>query len=69
MAFTLQQIASLEAAIAEGVTEVRYQDKTVKYNSIDDMIKALNLMKQSLGLIDKSAGRVYMQTSKGLGGC
>ncbi len=65
MAFTTQQIEALEAAIAEGVTSVQYQDKKVTYASIDDMIKALNIMKQQLGVINKDAGRVYMQHSKG----
>lgn len=66
MAFTTQQIEALERAIAEGVTSVQYQDKKVTYASIDDMIKALNLMKQQLGLTNKQAGRVYMEHSKGL---
>lgn len=63
--WTIEDIYKLEAAIAKGVRKVQYQDKMVEYNSIDDMLKALNLMKKELGLTKKSS-RVYAEFKKGL---
>jgi hypothetical protein len=43
MAFTQAQLDALETAIASGTLEVRYGDKTVRYQSTSDMIKARDL--------------------------
>ena len=50
MAFTTAQVEALEKAIAEGVKRVKYADKEVEYNSLDEMIRLLNLMKNDLGI-------------------
>jgi len=48
MAFTQAQLDALEAAIASGTLEVRYGDKTVRYQSTSDMIKARDLIRDQL---------------------
>lgn len=40
MAFTVAQLAAIEEAIASGALEVTYDGKTVKYRSMDDLVKA-----------------------------
>ena len=63
--YTLKDVERLRAAIGKGVQEVQYQDKKVKYNSIDDMLKALRMMEQELGL-KKRSSRVLAEHDKGL---
>lgn len=64
--WTLEDVASLKKAIASGVNKVEYKDKAVTYNSLNDMIKALRLMENALGLRDPGAGRHYAEAGKGL---
>jgi len=70
MAYTLEQVAALEAAIAEGALTVKYADKQVTYRSLDEMLRILGIMRGDLGLDgDTGAGRggiVYPNFSKGL---
>lgn len=63
--FTQEQLDTLNAAIAAGVLEVRYADKTVRYANLDAMLRARALMK---GEIDGSnrTTRLFHKTSKGL---
>jgi hypothetical protein len=46
--FTQAQLDALNAAIASGVTEVRYQDRTVRYDSMRDLLTARAIVYQSL---------------------
>lgn len=66
MAYTQEQIDVLEAAIGQGVLEVQYADKTVKYRSLDEMLRILNMMK---GIVDPVAtrrgNRRYAEHNKG----
>lgn len=66
MAFTTEQLAALEAAIATGATKVKYSDKEVTYNSLADMLKLRNIMRGELGLNDSSPGYTFPSHSKGL---
>lgn len=63
--FTKQQLETLEAAIAEGVTRVRYADKTVEYRSLDEMLRIRNMMREALGE-GAAGGRYYGEFHKGL---
>lgn len=65
MAYTIEQHNLLEEAISQGVLEVEYSDKKVKYRSLDDMLRTLTLMKNQLGLIKANSGRKYAQFSSG----
>ena len=61
MGWTQAQLDALEAAIAEGVEEVKYQDKTVKYRSIKQMMALRDVMRADLGLISKTNTRIQME--------
>lgn len=50
MAWTQKQHDALERAIAEGAEVVRYEDRTVEYRSLADMLALLAAMKRQLGL-------------------
>ena len=66
MAFTAIELDLLERAIASGELQVEYQDRTVKYRSLDEMLVILNGMKNDLGLNNKRITRQFASTSKGL---
>ena len=71
--FTLDQLKSLESAIADGALKVKYSDKEVEYRSLEEMLKIRDIMRNALGL-NKSTGnkglfggkRLKMEHSKGL---
>ena len=48
MEFTLADLEALNAAIASGAKRVRFQTHEVEYQSIQDMMKARDLIKSSL---------------------
>lgn len=48
MAWTSAQLAALETAIATGTKTVTYQDKTVTYHSLDEMLRLRAQMKAEL---------------------
>ena len=64
MAFTLDQLETLEAAIASGTKKVKYADKEVEYNSIQDMLTLRDLIRKELGLIGKTK-RFFANFAKG----
>lgn len=66
MAWTLQQLEALEAAIATGTKQVMYGNKLVMYNSLDEMLRLRDLMKKELGLIKPNNGRNVGEFNKGL---
>ncbi len=66
MAYTQTQLDAIEAAIAEGALTVKYQDKSVTYRSLDEMIRIRNIMRESLGLVRRSSVEVKPEFSKGI---
>lgn len=44
MAITQQDIDKIDRAIAKGESVVRFADRTVEYRSVDELIKAKNVM-------------------------
>jgi roadblock/LC7 domain-containing protein len=48
MAFTLTQLNALETAMASGQLSVNYDGKSITYRSVDDLIKARNLVRAEL---------------------
>ena len=66
MAWTQTDLATLEKAIADGVMEVKYEDKTVKYRSLAEMLKIRDLIRGDLGLNSGNNRRAYPSHSKGL---
>lgn len=65
MAFTQTQLDALEAAIASGTLEVRYGDKSVRYQSTADMIRARDVMRDQLGITAASSRCSFSTFSKG----
>ena len=57
MAFTLNQLNALEAALASGQLSVNYDGKSVTYRSVGDLMQARNLIRGELmaaGLLSPS---------------
>jgi hypothetical protein len=48
--FTIEQYATLKAAIAQGAKVVQYADKRVEYRSLEEMLSLLAKMEQELGI-------------------
>lgn len=48
--FTTENLTALVNAIATGARKVKYADKEVTYNSLDDMLKLKKLMENDLGI-------------------
>ena len=46
--FTCTQLELLEAAIASGALEVRIGDKTIRYQTTGDLMRARDLVKEQL---------------------
>ena len=46
--YTMEEYQTLKAAYAEGVQEVRFADRTVRYISAEDMRKILDEMESDL---------------------
>lgn len=64
MAYTLDDLAKLEAALASGAKEVEYNDRTVKFRSIKELKEAIQTIERKLGIV-KRGGRLLCQSSKG----
>ncbi|MFY1071726.1 MULTISPECIES: phage head-tail joining protein [Pseudomonas] len=48
MAYTQAHLAAVERAIARGERVVRYSDRTVEYRTVDELIKARDLIRTEL---------------------
>lgn len=64
--YTMEQYQALIEAIAEGVLEVQYADKKVRYRSLSDMLQVKKLMEDDLGLTKAGSNRRVGVFSKGL---
>ena len=71
MAYTPEQLAALERALATGEQRVTFGDRTVEYRSIDELIAAINVVRRALQEQDITAGpgrrrprRVVVNTDK-----
>lgn len=63
--YTLDQLNTLQDAIAQGVLEVKYADKTVTYRSLNEMVRTRTMISRDLGLLTPS--RKFAVHNKGLG--
>lgn len=48
MSFSIDQLNALESAIAEGVLLVQYENRQVRYRSLEEMLKVRQLMLKQL---------------------
>lgn len=60
MAYTLQQLQDLRAAIAEGVTKVSANGRTVEYRSLAEMQRLERLMADELEQTTRRPERIYV---------
>ena len=60
MAYTANDLASIEQAIAMGVKKVKYGDKETEYHSIQDMIALRDQIKAELGGVSSIQNRRTM---------
>lgn len=66
MAFTQAQLDALDEAIASGSKRVRYADKEVEYNSLDDMLRLRQLMNDELHPDTRKGNRKLASFNKGV---
>jgi len=48
MAYTEEQLAALESALAKGEKRVTFQDKTIEYRTVDELVAAIREVKRGL---------------------
>jgi len=60
MAYTAQQLADLEAVIAEGVSNVSANGRQVGYRNLSDLLKLRDQMQQELGVSGAGRRRHYI---------
>jgi hypothetical protein len=65
-AWTTDDLATLEKAIAQGALRVKYGDKEVEYRSLSEMMRLVDLMRKDLGIASQNSGRKFAEFSKGL---
>lgn len=63
--FTYKQLEALEKAIADGAKRVEYDGKIIVYQSLDDMLRARDIIRKELGLAGNTT-RLKAKFSKGL---
>lgn len=61
MAFTQEQLDTLEAAIASGTLTVKYGDKQITYQSLEHMMNLRSIMRKELGLTSQAPRVTYGQ--------
>lgn len=63
---TQEQISSLEASIAQGISSVQVGDRTIRYRDLNEMNQILSSLKQSLNNTNGQIKVGYVNYSKGL---
>lgn len=56
MAYTIEQLQALEAALARGERRVTFADKTVEYRSVDELKAAIREIKREIDKLDAQTG-------------
>jgi hypothetical protein len=67
MAYTQKHLDAVEAAIARGEKTVRYTDRTVEYRSVDELLKARDVIRTSLANAAGPRSRVVRLSHGGKG--
>ena len=72
MAYTIEQLTALEAALAKGEKRVSFGDKTVEYRSVQELKEAMRAVERGLaeqaaatGLVPPPARQERVTTSNG----
>lgn len=64
--WTLTDLETIEKAIATGARSVKFEDREVEYRSTSELLRARELIRKSLGLVDPNGGRTRAQYDKEL---
>lgn len=65
-AWTSEDLAALERAIAQGALRVKYGDKEVEYRSLSEMMRTLDIIRKDLGISTGNKNRKFAHFTKGL---
>lgn len=65
MAFTTSDLDAINAAIGSGALRVKYADREVTYQTMDDLLKAKAVIEAELGITRVNRGRRFATFSKG----
>lgn len=68
MAFTMQQLANLENAIATGATRMQYQGRTTEFRSLDQMLRVRDVIRRALGLTPDASATILAAHDRGYPG-
>ena len=63
MAYTPEQLAALERALATGEQRVTFGDRTVEYRSVDDLIAAIDVVRRGLRRAGDRGGHCASSTA------
>ncbi len=65
--WTEADVAALETAIKSGTLRVRFGEREVQYQSVSDMLKLLQTMKDAVAIANNTAGKrtTYARFRKG----
>lgn len=66
MAFQQSDLDAIEKAIASGALTVKFSDKEVTYRTMDDLMKARDLIRKKLGQANPNDQRYFTNFGKGL---
>jgi hypothetical protein len=67
MAYTLGQLAALEAALASGATTITYQGRSITYRSVEELKAAISTVKNSMAVANGTRVRqIRFGSRKGL---
>ena len=66
--FTPEMLAELEKAYASGTKRLTYEGKTIEYQDLSDMERAINTLRRSLNAKagKRKSRRVHMRSKRGL---
>lgn len=61
MAYTSEQLSSIESAIASGTLTVRYGDRLITYQSLNELLRLRDIMRAEMGasIPPESRGRAW----------
>ena len=65
--FTEAGLAAIEEAIAGGYLEVEYDNRRIRYRTLDELLRVRNLIRARLGKTSKTGSRVLMKYKRDSG--
>lgn len=65
MAWTSTDLATIEAAIAQGTLRISFSDRTIEYRSISELLKARDAIKAAISGSSSGTMCTFAQFSKG----